>query len=120
MRWLTPLLLASLGITAFLAAQAHGTFVYHRTTAERVLRDYAALAAGELVRRTTMHVGYDGYLVLLTAAGRDVEAAQGLSPDLPRRLAQSPEARVRRAAELSRRFFVAAPGQGRIAFAPEA
>jgi signal transduction histidine kinase len=119
MRWVTPLLIGSLAITAFLAAQAHGTFVYHRTTAERVLRDYAALAGAELVRRSTMHVGYDGYLVLITAAGHDVDA-RGLRSDLPRRLAESPDARVRRAAELGRRFFVAEPARRRIAFVPKA
>src|SRR5262245_58772403 len=118
MRWVTPLLVVTVLITAFLALQAHGTFLYHRSTAERVLRDYAALAADELVRRPTMHIGYDGYLVLLTAVNHDVQS-RGLPPDLPARLAGS-TARVRKAAGLGRRFFVAAPADGRILFVPEA
>jgi signal transduction histidine kinase len=124
MRWrssllVTPLLVVSLVITALLALQAHGNFVYHRATAERALRDFASLAGGELVRRSTAQVGYDGYLVLLTGAARGA-GPQGLGPDLPRRLAQDPDPRVRRAAGLARRFFVAAPGSGRIELVPPA
>jgi signal transduction histidine kinase len=115
----TPLLVVSLVITAFLALQGHATFLYHRSTAERVLRDFAALAGGELVRRSTAQIGYDGYLVLLTAAARGVEE-RGLSAGLPGRLAKDPDARVRRASGLASRFFVASPAQGRIAFAPGA
>src|SRR5687767_10590387 len=122
MRWrpsllVTPLLVVSLAVTALLALQAHGTFVYHRATAERALRDFAALAGGEMVRRSTAQIGYDGYLTLLTAAARGAGAG-GLDPDLPRRLAQDPDPRVRRAAGLARRFFVAAPSSGRIEMVP--
>ncbi|HEX6739706.1 MAG TPA: hypothetical protein VF310_15605, partial [Vicinamibacteria bacterium] len=115
----TPLLVVILVITALLALQAHGTFVYHRATAERALRDFAALAGGELVRRSTTQLGYDGYFPLLAAAARRVDA-RGLPADLPRRLAGEPDARLRRAAGLARRFFVAAPEAGRIETAPAA
>jgi signal transduction histidine kinase len=115
----TPLLVVTLVITALLALQAHGTFIYHRATAERALRDFATLAGGEMVRRSTALIGYEGYLPLLTVAGRRVNA-QGLPPDLRQALAQDPDARLRRAALLARRFFAASPAQGRITFVPEA
>src|SRR5262245_8245520 len=124
MRWrssplVTPLLIVSLVITALLALQAHGTFVYHRATAGRALRDFGMLAGGELVRRATALLGYEGYLPLLTAAARRVDQ-RGLAADLPQRLASDPDARVRHAAGLARRFLVAAPAAGRIETVPAA
>jgi signal transduction histidine kinase len=101
----TPLLLVSVATMALLTASAHVGSVYHRATAERVLRDFAALAAGELVRRSTAQIGYDGYGVLLGAVSRHV-GPEGLPPALPELLAGD-DVRVARAAALGRRFFVA-------------
>ena len=115
----TPLLVVSLVITTLLTLQAHGTFIYHRATAERALRDFATLAGGELVRRSTALIGYEGYLPLLMVASRRV-GTQGLPRDLRESLAQEPDARVLRAAGLARRFFAASPASGRIVFVPEA
>src|SRR5207249_1435161 len=46
------MLLASLLVASLLALQAHRTFLHHRATAERVLRDYARLAASRFALRT--------------------------------------------------------------------
>jgi signal transduction histidine kinase len=111
------LLIVSLVTTALLAGMAQVTFLYHRTTAEKVLRDFARLAASEFVRRSTARLGYDGYLVLLSAAGRSLEA-RGLPEGLPNQLASHSDARVREASRLARRFFVAAPRAGMLVFTP--
>jgi signal transduction histidine kinase len=111
------LLIVSLVTTALLAAQAQMTFLYHRSTAEKVLRDFARLAASEFVRRATARLGYDGYAVLLTAAGRRL-GPKGLPPDFKGELAAHADARVREASRLARGFFVAAPRGGRLVFVP--
>src|SRR5687767_5765052 len=79
------LLIVSLLTTALLALQAHATFLYHRSTAEKVLRDFARLAASEFVRRATARLGYDGYAVLLTSAARRL-GPQGLPAGFKRQL----------------------------------
>jgi len=112
------LLVVSLLTTTLLALQAHATFLYHRTTAERVLRDFARLAASEFIRRSTARLGYDGYAVLLAAAGRRLGPG-GLPADLKNQLASDPDPRVRAASGLARSFFAAAPRAGRLAFVPE-
>lgn len=55
------LLILSLALVAVLAWQAHDTALSHRAAAESVLRDYAALAAREFVRRATAEIGFRGY-----------------------------------------------------------
>jgi len=117
-RLTVALLVVSLVTTALLALQAHATFLYHRATAERALRDYARLAASEFIRRSTARLGYDGYVVLLGAAGRHLEA-RGLPADLKERLAADPDRRVSAASSLARRFFTASTRGSRIAFVPE-
>src|SRR5438132_832211 len=53
------MLLASLLLAGLLAFQAHRTFLHHRATAERVLRDYARLAASRFALRTGVGVDVD-------------------------------------------------------------
>jgi signal transduction histidine kinase len=102
-----------------LAAQAHYAFVYHRATTEKVLKDFAALAGGEFIRRATAEIGYQGHAVLLAQLRRRA-GPRDLPPDLEDALAGDPDPAVRRAAGLARRFFLALPGDGRVAFVPEA
>jgi len=52
------LLLGSLLLAGVLALQAHTNFLYHRATAERVLRDYARLAASRFALRTGSNLYY--------------------------------------------------------------
>lgn len=75
------LLLASLALTALLARQGYGAARSHRVTVETVLRDYAALAAGELVRRATSEVGYSGYYPAITVISQGFERGRESSPD---------------------------------------
>jgi hypothetical protein len=51
----------------------------HRVVAERLLRDYAQLAADEMVRRSSAEVGYSGYYPLVVA--RQEAVAAGDPPD---------------------------------------
>ena len=54
------LLAASFLTTAFIAGRALVGATYHRTTAERTLRDYAALAADQFVRASDAQIAYYG------------------------------------------------------------
>lgn len=68
----------------------------HRATTVGVLRDYAALAAGEMVRRATAEIGYYGYYPVIT---RLVGAAKRGEP-LPGPDDVASDDEVSRAAEL--------------------
>ncbi len=116
-RLTVALLVVSLVTTALLALQAQATFLYHRATAERVLRDFARLAASEFIRRATARLGYDGHAVLLAAAGRRLEP-RGLPDGLKEELVSHADARVRAASGLARLFFTATPATARVAFVP--
>src|SRR4051794_34958339 len=64
MRSRTTLIVALLGasflVTAFIAVRALTTAVYQRTTAERVIRDFATLAADEFARGADAQISYYG------------------------------------------------------------
>jgi len=66
------LLAASFITTAFIASRALIETVYHRATAERVIRDFASLAADEFVRGADAQISYYGCypLVQKLAAGQ--------------------------------------------------
>jgi signal transduction histidine kinase len=61
------LLAASTLLTAALAWQAFASAASHRELAQRVLRDYAELAATEFSRRTTAYIGNYGVVIALRA-----------------------------------------------------
>lgn len=90
------LLAASALLTAALAWQAFASTASHRQLAQRVLRDYAGLAATEFSRRTTAYVGNYGVVVALRAL------AQTSNDTLPSRetLQATMPAESRRAIEL--------------------
>ena len=52
------LLVLAFGVAAALAVQAYGTARYHRAQADRVLRDYAALAAARVAQRSASEIYY--------------------------------------------------------------
>lgn len=93
------LLAASTVLTAALAWQAFTSAASHRQLAQRVLRDYAELAATEFSRRTTAYVGNYGVVVVLRALAQTTsEQPQGLPSRQALQLAMPPESR--RAIEL--------------------
>ena len=67
------LLSASTVLTAALAWQAFASAASHRQLTQRVLHDYAELAATEFSRRTTAYVGNYGVVIALRALGADCE-----------------------------------------------
>ncbi len=74
--WRAALIVASLVVvfllTAFLAVRGLTVAVYHRATAEQVVRDWARVAADELARRAEAQAGFYGtYPVLLSLAAAD-------------------------------------------------
>jgi signal transduction histidine kinase len=72
------LLAASTLLTAALAWQAFASVTSHRELAQRVLRDYAELAATEFSRRTTAYVGNYGVVIALRALTQATGSAQTL------------------------------------------
>ncbi|HEV2671510.1 MAG TPA: HAMP domain-containing sensor histidine kinase [Gemmatimonadales bacterium] len=52
------LLVLAFGVAAALAIQAYGVARYHRRQADRVLRDYAALAAARVAQRSAIEIFY--------------------------------------------------------------
>ncbi len=52
------LLVLAFAVAAALAVQAYGTARYHRAQADRVLRDYAALAAARVALRSATEINY--------------------------------------------------------------
>lgn len=97
-RLIAGLLLASLALAGVLAWQAQVSMRYHRAAAEKVLRDYAMLAADELARRSGTELGYYGLYPLSTALS---QASQGALPS-PAALRASPDEGVRAASDLVR------------------
>lgn len=74
--WIAALLAATVLLVALLAVNATYAARSHRAVAEAVLRDYAALAGDELLRRVAAEVGYYGHLQALEVLRRG-EATPG-------------------------------------------
>jgi signal transduction histidine kinase len=92
------LLAASAVLTAALAWQAYASASSHRQLAQRVLHDYADLAATEFSRRTTAYVGNYGVVVVLRALAQTSSGQPGLPSREALQLAMPAESR--RAIEL--------------------
>ncbi len=75
----TALLVLAFGVAAALAIQAYGMARYHRQQADRVLRDYAALAAARVAQRSAYQIYYYGIIPSLKALQR----AHELAPQRP-------------------------------------
>lgn len=103
------LLLVSLATTGLLAWQAHRAVRLHRDTAEAVLRDYARLAAEELVRQATSSMGYRGYYRVMTTVPSGLDSAEALESAVERALAEADEP-LRSALGLASRYFVLPAG----------
>src|SRR5262245_42567336 len=68
---IAALLAATFALTAFLALRAQMASLYHRATAEKVVRDWSAFAADELLRRLENAVNYDGTYPVLQAIANE-------------------------------------------------
>jgi signal transduction histidine kinase len=91
---IASLLAATLVLAAALAWQAQESVRDHRAAAEKVLRDYAMLAADEFTRRTAAEVGFSGFFQLVTFL-REAKA-----PLAPGAFATAPDEAVRKASDL--------------------
>jgi signal transduction histidine kinase len=69
------LLVLSLVLAGILAWEAQASIRQHRIAAEKVLMDYALVAADEFARRSVVEVGYSGFYPIVTAVRQ--EAAKG-------------------------------------------
>src|SRR5881398_1213112 len=83
------MLLASLLLAGLLAFQAQRTFLHHRASAERVLRDYARLAASRFALRTGANLYYmaawppmEALLHTQAGAGAPLPRPKRLAPGL--------------------------------------
>lgn len=98
--WLAALMLLALVVLFALAWQAYDAVRSHREVADGVLRDYAGLAADELVRRSLQAVGYSAAVPLLqqvTLLGERAQEGVLASPDL---MAEVGDPRLRDAAPI--------------------
>jgi signal transduction histidine kinase len=74
-RVVTGLLVLAFGVAAVLGIQAYGVARYHRAQADRVLRDYAALAAARIAQRSASEIYYYAIIPPLKALQRAHEIA---------------------------------------------
>jgi signal transduction histidine kinase len=105
------LLAGTVASSVLLALEAYRAVAYHRRTAVSVLRDYASLAAAEMVRRSSNEVGYYGYYPLATALANAAREAGRLPPDVMSRLARDTDPQ-RRPSRLVRTVFAWHPRSG--------
>ena len=77
--FVAALLLLTLVLAGVLALQARRTFLDHRATAERVLRDNARLAAARFAQRVGMELYYTTFWPIVDALSR----AKAGTPDMP-------------------------------------
>jgi signal transduction histidine kinase len=106
------LLLISFATAILLALHANYSDASQRATAESVLRDYSALVADEVVRRSAAEIGYYGYYPLITAVLHEAQQPGG-PPPTKMTLLSSSDAGLKRAAGLARSCFFIDPVSGR-------
>jgi len=75
--FITALLVLSLLLVVFLGRLAYDAARSHRLAAEKVLGDYASLAAHDLARRAATEIGYSGCYAVITALRRQAAADPG-------------------------------------------
>src|SRR5438046_9710010 len=77
---ISVLLVLALGLAGLLAFNAQAQFRDHRATAERVLRDYARLAAARFGQRTAQNLSHLAYWPIVDAFGPRRAATQPAPP----------------------------------------
>jgi signal transduction histidine kinase len=119
--FIVVLLVATFVLTAFMAVRAQLAGTYHRTTAEKVIRDWTRVAADELARRTEAQATFYGTYPLLQRmlAGEGVTDALIASTNVPPQVlaiaADPPPPEKRVPVQAGGRTFVYAVDGGRIA-----
>jgi len=104
-------LVAGMFTAGLLALEAYRAAAYHRRTAQSVVRDYATLAAGEMIRRSANEIGYYGYYPLATALERAARDPRGPGPQV-RSTALHADEVLRRASSLLQTAFTADGASG--------
>jgi signal transduction histidine kinase len=110
------LLLISLATAGMIALEAHYSDVSQRATAESVLHDYSSLVADEVIRRSAADIGYNGYYPLVEAMLHAVQQSGSLSAATRMTFLSAPDARLKRAAGLAKRYFQMDPSTSRLTF----
>ncbi|HVT58582.1 MAG TPA: HAMP domain-containing sensor histidine kinase [Thermoanaerobaculia bacterium] len=105
------LLLSSIVLAGVLTWQAQLSMISQRAAAEKVLRDYAMLAADELARRSVNELGFYGFYPIVTAVRQ--AAGQGRLPT-PAKLRTDGDEAVRLASDLVRTTFRYDPSSTRL------
>ncbi len=85
--FVAALLLLTLVLAGVLALQAHRTFLDHRATAERVLRDNARLAAARFAQRVGMELYYSTFWPTVDALSHAKAGVRGAVLPSPAKLA---------------------------------
>ncbi|HYR30837.1 MAG TPA: HAMP domain-containing sensor histidine kinase [Gemmatimonadales bacterium] len=85
--FVAALLLLTLVLAGVLALQAHRTFLDHRATAERVLRDNARLAAARFAQRVGMELYYTAFWPAVNALSHANAGTPGTALPAPTTLA---------------------------------
>src|SRR5437763_16450803 len=99
------MLLASLLLAGLLAFQAQRTFLHHRATAERVLRDYARLAASRFALPTGANLYYMPPWPPMEALLHTQPSAPAAPLPRPHRLASRPTPYAAAVLKLARSTF---------------
>jgi signal transduction histidine kinase len=108
---IVALLLSSIVLAGVLTWQAQLSMLSQRAEAEKVLRDYAMLAADEFARRSVNELGFNGFYAIVTALRQ--AAGQGRLPT-PAELRTDGDETVRPASDLVRSTFRYDPSSTRL------
>src|SRR2546427_1856899 len=103
--FVAALLLLTLALAGAMALQAYRNFLGHKATAERVLHDYARLAAARFANRTEMNFYYENFSPAMDALMRAKAGGPDVSPPAPSRLPATTEPHAADFRKLARYTF---------------
>src|SRR6266702_3967374 len=103
--FIAALLLLTLALAGAIALQAYRNFLGHKATAERVLHDYARLAAARFANRTEMNFYYENFSPAMDALMRAKAGEPDVSLPAPSRLPATTEPHAADFRKLARYTF---------------
>ncbi len=103
--FVAALLLLTLALAGAIALQAYRNFLGHKATAERVLHDYARLAAARFANRTEMNFYYENFSPAMDALMRAKAGEPDVSLPAPSRLPATTEPHAADFRKLARYTF---------------
>src|SRR5256885_13296975 len=103
--FIAALLLLTLALAGAIALQAYRNFLGHRAAAERVLHDYARLAAARFANRTEMNFYYENFSPAMDALMRAKAGVQDVALPAPSRLPATTEPHAADFRKLARYTF---------------